>query len=182
VGKPPAAVRLPDGEWTFHRHELLGAEMTESLLRRLRFPNALVTTVRHLVAQHMFHYTADWSDAAVRRFVARVGEPHLRDVLALRRADQIGTCGRREVSVPLLELERRIEDLRKHSAAFTIRDLAVDGRALMRELSISPGPVVGTLLGELLEAVLDDPGLNTQETLLGIARRFYAARIRPDLH
>jgi len=178
IGKPEVAVRGENGEWAFHRHEEVSARLAEELMRRLKFPNAAIAAVRHLVLCHMFHYTPDWSDAAVRRFVARVGEERLPDVLALRRADQIGTCQDHRVSASLVELERRIEGLRAGSAAFTIRDLAVDGRAVMAELGLRPGPDVGIVLGELLESVLDDPALNTREALLGIAQRFYESRLR----
>ena len=178
VGKPPAAVRRADGVWTFHGHENVGADIAESLMKRLRFPNALVATVRHLVLCHMFHYTPDWTDAALRRFVARVGSESLGDVLALRRADQVGTCGKREISESLLSLEERIRRLRDTSAAFTLRDLAVSGSEVMEALALKPGKAVGLILRELLEAVLDDPELNEREKLLGIARRFYDARMR----
>lgn len=177
IGKPEVATRGENGEWTFHRHEEVSAWMAEEIMRRLKFPNATIAAVRHLVLSHMFHYTPDWTDAAVRRFVARVGEERLHDVLSLRRADQIGTCQDHQVSASLVELERRVERLRDSTAAFTIRDLAVDGRAIMAELGLPPGPTVGIILGELLESVLDDPALNSRELLLGIARRFHESRL-----
>jgi tRNA nucleotidyltransferase (CCA-adding enzyme) len=179
VGKPPAAVRSAEGEWTFHRHDELGAEIAEGILRRLKYPNATIAAVRHLVASHMFHYTPDWTDAAVRRFVARVGEESIPDLIDLRRADQIGTCGDAGIPAGLVELSRRVEALRDSRAAFTVGDLAVDGKQVMAELGIRPGPLVGIVLGELLETVLDDPSLNTPDALLGIARRFYERRLKP---
>jgi hypothetical protein len=49
----------------------------------------------------------------------------------------------------------------------------------MERLGIGPGPAVGAVLAELLEAVLDDPGLNERERLLEIAERLYRERIAP---
>jgi len=38
------------------------------------------------------------------------------------------------------------------------------------ELGIPPGPPIGRLLAGLMEAVLEDPGLNSRERLLELAR------------
>jgi tRNA nucleotidyltransferase (CCA-adding enzyme) len=60
-----------------------------------------------------------------------------------------------------------------------VRELAVDGNAVMDRLGIPPGPVVGTVLAQLLEAVLDDPALNERERLLEIAELVYRERMVP---
>jgi hypothetical protein len=52
----------------------------------------------------------------------------------------------------------------------TPQQLAIDGDDLVRELGLRPGPIVGRLLDELMEAVLEDPVLNRRETLLAMAR------------
>ena len=114
----------------------------------------------------------------MRRLVARVGREHIRDLLRLRRADQIGRCNRDEPIDALVELDRRIERLLEAESALTLSDLAVDGSTLMRELSIPRGPAVGVLLSFLLEAVIEDPAQNEQGRLLEIARNFYDQRLR----
>jgi hypothetical protein len=63
--------------------------------------------------------------------------------------------------------------------AFTVKQLAVNGEELMASLGIPPGPDVGTILSQLLGAVLDDPTLNVKEKLLEIAGKFYRERIAP---
>jgi hypothetical protein len=49
-------------------------------------------------------------------------------------------------------------------------DLAVDGDDLIAELGAEPGPRLGALLDELVEAVVEDPGLNDRPTLLLLAQ------------
>ena len=56
------------------------------------------------------------------------------------------------------------------SSPLTAGQLVVRGDDLIRELGLRPGPVVGRLLGELMEAVLDDPAANDREALLALAR------------
>jgi hypothetical protein len=45
----------------------------------------------------------------------------------------------------------------------------------MRELEIKPGRIIGEILSALLEAVTNDPSLNTREALLALARQHVLA-------
>jgi poly(A) polymerase/tRNA nucleotidyltransferase (CCA-adding enzyme) len=177
IGKPATLERTESGELRFHGHEQRSAEMAEGLLRRLRFSNEIMRRTCHLVANHMFNYTEQWSDAAVRRLVARVGEENLPDLLALRRADQIGTCGDARPSPALATFEKRLQQVLAASHALSLKDLAVNGEAIMSDLGLPPGPQIGVILSELLDSVLADPSLNERDKLLEIARRFYAQRL-----
>jgi tRNA nucleotidyltransferase (CCA-adding enzyme) len=180
LGKPRSMTRTPEGVLHFLGHEELSARLAEKILRRLRFPNQVVKRVGHLVAQHMFHYEERWSDAAVRRFVARIGVENIPDILSLRRADQLAMAGERFVSASLIALEKRIEEVLAKDGALSLKDLAVNGDDLMTELGIPRGPKIGIVLEALLESVLEDPGQNERERLLKIAERFYEARLRED--
>jgi tRNA nucleotidyltransferase (CCA-adding enzyme) len=57
------------------------------------------------------------------------------------------------------------------ATVLTVSGLAIDGNDLIRELGLEPGPEVGRLLDALLQAVIEDPGLNEREALLRIARQ-----------
>jgi poly(A) polymerase/tRNA nucleotidyltransferase (CCA-adding enzyme) len=157
----------------FIGHERAGAEIAEGLLRRLRVSRADTTRVVRLVRHHMFAYTPDWTDAAVRRFVRRVGADLLEDLYALRRADNLASGAREPATGGIDELRERAS---RALAADPLGpgQLAVDGHDLVRQLGIAPGPEVGRLLAELLEAVIDDPTLNRRDALLAIARRSLA--------
>jgi tRNA nucleotidyltransferase (CCA-adding enzyme) len=173
VAKPRTrALSDKTGDYTFHRHELVGADMASSILGRLRFKNEDRARVVHLVRHHLVCYAPDWSDAAVRRWVRRVEPERVAELVALARADALGKG--RDVTGELAALEElgaRAEALAAAGAALRTADLAVDGNDLMRELGIAPGPVVGELLRALLELVLDDPGANERARLLAEARR-----------
>ena len=92
------------------------------------------------------------------------------DLFALREAD----CRSRNLVAELEKLaevrERVNHELRERNSVH-IADLAVDGKDVMRELGLRPGPDVGRVLDHLLERVLEDPQLNRSETLLEIARK-----------
>jgi tRNA nucleotidyltransferase (CCA-adding enzyme) len=179
IGKPPTLEQSDDGALSFHGHEQASARIAGAILRRLRFPTSEVRRTAHLVEQHMFNYEEPWGDAAVRRFLVRVGVENVPDLLALRRADQVGRCGDSSPSPGLIAFQKRIQSVLEQDQALGLADLAVDGRDVMEALGISPGPLVGVILEELLETVLADPEQNNKEMLLRIARRLYEERIEP---
>jgi putative nucleotidyltransferase with HDIG domain len=172
IGKPRVRNRSPGADrFAFHRHESEGAEMAEIALKRLRYPNDVVDRVRRLVLHHMFAYDESWTDAAVRRFVARVGIDLVDDLFALRRADGRAIADRDTDPRPLAEFAGRIDAVIAAGNALGIKDLAIGGDEL-RALGYSPGPSMGKALSFLLEAVMDDPGLNTKEALERMAAAF----------
>jgi tRNA nucleotidyltransferase/poly(A) polymerase len=170
VGKP-ATIDDPDGP--FRGHELVGAEQAAAIAARLRLPKAVAERVVHLVRQHMFTYDSGWSDAAVRRFIQRVGIEALADLLALREADNVGS-GTDHSMHGLPELRSRVQAELHASVALDRRGLAVHGDDLMAELGIPAGPTLGRILDELLERVVADPSLNDRPTLLLLAAAMVA--------
>jgi len=153
----------------FLGHEIEGARLAEELLSRLRLPRATTERVVHLVRQHMFAYQPGWGDAAVRRFITKIGESSLDDLFALREADNLGS-GRALDAGGLDGLRARVAEQLSAHVALRRPDLAIDGNDLIAELGVEPGPHLGRLLDRLLEAVIDDPGLNDRPTLLMLAQ------------
>jgi putative nucleotidyltransferase with HDIG domain len=156
------------GNRTFYQHEKESVRLAGNILKTYRYPNAVLDEVTHLIEEHMFHYEDIWSDAAVRRFIIRVGEKNLEALFQLRLADAFGTTGIDPQPDFLLPLVNRVEDILSQSRALSLKDLAVNGKDLIAR-GIQPGRRLGIILNELLEAVLDDPALNTREKLLEIA-------------
>lgn len=167
VGK---ATTRSDGH--FIGHEAVGARMAEDAMRRLRFAAPEVARVRELVRHHMFAYEAAWTDAAVRRFIKRVGTERLEDLFALRVADDTASGAGEPPVGGLDELRRRVEEQRE--APMASWHLAIDGDDLQREVGMAPGPPMGRLLDRLVEVVLDDPALNRRDVLLDLARSWFA--------
>ena len=172
VGKPVVRAVDADGNYTFHHHETVSAEIAGRVLARLRFPIKTTERVAHLVRQHMFHYEPSWTDAAVRRFIVRAGEEHIESLFALRRADACAITGLKTEPAHLLEFGDRIKAVTEAKHAFSLKDLAINGKDLSA-LGIPAGPATGHILRELLEATLDDPSLNEADRLREIANAIY---------
>lgn len=166
VGKPETRAVKEDGEATFYNHQFVGEAMARRAMERLRFSRDLTERVAHLVRQHMFDYRPEWTDAAVRRFLRGVGVDAIADLFDLRIADNIGNGLKTGFPHYLGELRARVEATLAAEEALSVRDLAVDGQDVMKELCLAPGPRVGEILDQLLEQVLEDPPLNRREVLL----------------
>jgi putative nucleotidyltransferase with HDIG domain len=172
IGKPST---MADGR--FVGHETVGATMARGVLDRLRWPTHERDLVVELIAQHMFGYTPDWSDAAIRRFIVKVGRERLGDLFALREADNVGS-GRAPSAGRLSEFRTRVSTQLEAGVALDLQGLAVDGGDLMAEFGWPPGPVVGQTLRRLFDRVIGDPTLNTRERLLAVARGMVAEDAR----
>lgn len=164
----------------FWKHEIYSQKKAEQILTRLKFSNAQIHRICHLIKEHMFYFEPSWTDAAVRRFIIRVGLDFVDDLFDLRLADNYGK--NREKAGPLspvtkniLELKERIKKIEEENSALSLKDLAVNGKDLIL-LGIEPGKKIGLILDELLQTVLDDPKMNEKEKLLTIAQNINNAQ------
>lgn len=168
VGKPRTK-RLQGDDYTFYAHEIVGARMTENIMKRLAFSHEMVKQVSHLVRQHMFYYDVDHiTEAGVRRLLKRVGPEHFSDLLKLRMAERKGSGVPKARPYRLRHLEFMAEKVSKQ--AISVGQLKINGTDLMKDLGIAPGPVIGGVLNALLAEVIEDPDKNKREYLLERAK------------
>lgn len=157
VGKPKTR-RIGDEGVSFHHHEVVGAEMTETRLKSLRFPARLIHEVKELVYLHLrFHtYRLGWSDRAVRRYVRDAG-PLLGKLNALVRADCTtrNPIKAKQLNERMDDLESRIRELAAKEELMAMRP-ALDGNEIMQHLGIEPGPAVGAARDFLMEIRMDE--------------------------
>jgi tRNA nucleotidyltransferase (CCA-adding enzyme) len=167
IGKPAT---FADGH--FLGHDAVGADLAGAFLDRLHAPRAVRGRIVELVRLHMFSYEANWSDAAVRRFIGKLralGDGFLEDLLALRAADNVGS-GLPANAGRLDELRDRIATELAAEAVLDRSGLAVDGDDLKTELGLEQGPLLGRILDALVERVIVDPAANDRPTLLLLAQ------------
>lgn len=179
IGKPRTREITPDGV-TFHHHEVVGARMAEERLRALRYPAHVIHDVRALVEMHLrFHGYAEWSDAAVRRYVRDAG--HLLDRLnQLTRADCTTRNPFKAKQLAALQddLEERIARLAEQENLDALRP-PLDGRQVMAHLGIEPGPLVGEALDHLMEIRMERGPIPEDEALALLDEWAAARGLRP---
>ncbi len=117
----------------------------------------------------MFAYDSSWSDAAVRRFIGKVGIESLDDLFSLREADNVGS-GVPPAAGDLAVLRGRVAAELAANVVLDRSGLAIDGNDLIETLGLARGPAIGRLLDRLVERVVAEPRLNERTTLLALAR------------
>ncbi len=158
IGKPKTRNLIPGGGVSFHHHEIVGARLTKSRLKALRFDGDTIDQVETLVALHLrFHGYGDgeWTDSAVRRYVRDAGDllVHLH---VLTRADCTTRNAKKaeRLAKTYDGLEARIAKLMEEEELSKIRP-DLDGAQVMKLLNIKPSAAVGKALDYLLELRLE---------------------------
>ncbi|MDO8461213.1 MAG: CCA tRNA nucleotidyltransferase [bacterium] len=164
IGKPKVASTDEEGLVIFHNHEIVGARIAKDICDRMKFPKKERDKIVNLIRWHMFTVDEKATDAAVRRFIRRVGVENVKDMIDLRIGDRLGSGTQTAESWRLKLFKDRIEEQLK-PAPFSINDLAIDGNDVMKELNIKPGPKIGEILQKLFLEVDEDLSKNTKEYL-----------------
>ncbi|MGW1082506.1 CCA tRNA nucleotidyltransferase [Kitasatospora sp. NPDC002522] len=176
IGKPRTRRFEADGRVSFHHHEVVGAKMTRKRMRELKYSKELTEEVSQLVELHLrFHGYGggEWTDSAVRRYVADAG-PLLERLHKLTRSDCTTRNKRKAAALARTydSLEERIASLKAQEELDAIRP-ALDGNEIMRLLDLRPGPAVGRAYRHLLELRLEH-GPMPHEDAVAELRKWWA--------
>jgi poly(A) polymerase len=163
VAKPVTATVDTTGRIRFNEHDCIGAQMTEAIMRRLRFSGAEIEATVEMVRQHMvFKDVPKMRVAKLKRFMAR---PTFKDELELHRVD----C---ESSHRMLDnyefLLRKREEFANEPI---IPPPLVRGDDLIA-VGLKPGPKFGEIL-EAIETRQLEGTLQTREEALEWVKREY---------
>ena len=151
-------------DWTFHGHEVVGSRVTKKALEDLHFSRETIEKVVKLVRWHMFFSDPDQITlSAVRRMIKNVGEENIWDLLNLRICDRIGTGRPKEQPFRFRKYKAMVEQALRDPISVSM--LKTDGARLMDKFHEKPGPKIGYTLHALLEEVLDNAELNTEDYL-----------------
>jgi poly(A) polymerase len=161
IGKPPTRVFDPvDQRIRFNGHDRVGAEMTEKVMTRLRFPRHEVDLVVDAVRNHMvFKDVRQMRPAKLRRFMAR---PHFGIELELHRVDCAGSHG------DLGNYQFLVNKASEFSQETLIPARLVRGDDLI-SLGLEPGPRIGELLEAVQTAQLEGE-IKTREEALELVK------------
>ena len=167
VGKPPCFTVDDRGVGHFYGHPKVSAELAETACRRLRMDKRTAHQVVTLVQWH--DRDIPRTEKAIARAVHQLGEGTFRQLLAVKRADNLAQHP--DYRYRLADIDRAeeiLDTLLEKQACFSLRDLAVNGRDLTA-LGLR-GPVIGQTLNALLAQVMDGALPNQRDALLDAAR------------
>lgn len=166
IGKTYTKNIEADGSITFYNHQVVGAEITDKVLNRLRFSQKTIQKITHLVKHHMFYYdTGKVTESGVRRFLNRIGKENFEDFLILRKADRQATPVPKAEPYRLRHLKYMVDKVSEDPLSRF--QLVINGDDILKELKIKASPKIGLLINALLIEVIDDPKKNEKKYLLG---------------
>jgi tRNA nucleotidyltransferase (CCA-adding enzyme) len=164
IGKPISHTK--DGK--FIGHELESASLVNTELRGLRFSSEEVEVVASLVLCHMYPIK-EAGKKQIRKLLAKLVDcgVDFRDFLRLRFADRKANLAKPDLTLQdIRDIVGRFMEVINAKPAFSVKDLAINGKDVKDKLHIEPGPEVGRYLKKLFEYVLEyGPEANTRENL-----------------
>lgn len=168
IGKPGTWSCDPaEGRIRFNGHDKLGAEMTEAILRRLRFSNEIIAATVEAVANHMkFMHIQDMRTSRLKRWMAA---PTFPDELALHRVDCLGSNGFTD------NYEFVLAKQEEFAGAPVVPPRLLNGHDLMA-LGYPPGAALGDILNAVQDAQLEGVIVTREDAVAWVQERFSAAK------
>ena len=174
-GKPHSYQDGEDGIRHFKGHGKVSADMTDSIMKRLRFDNETRNNVVELVYYH--DATFEVGKKYVKRWLNKIGEKQFRRLLQVKKADnkaqnlELSSVRIKELS----EIEALIDEVLQEDECFSLKDLAVNGKDLIG-VGYKSGKELGNTLNKLLQLVIDGDCPNEKEKLLQEAESLWMER------
>ena len=170
IGKPHCYQDSEDGIRHFKGHGRVSADMTDKIMKRLRFDNDTREKVVELVYYH--DATFEVGKKYIKRWLNKIGEEQFRRLLNVRRAD-IKAQADMNQETRLQKIDNIgyiLEEVLQDEECFSLKDLAVNGKDLIT-IGYKPGKEIGEVLNNLLDSVISGENINEKEKLLEIAER-----------
>ena len=166
IGKPHCYQDDKNGIRHFKGHGKISADMTDVIMRRLKFDN----DTRDKVVQLVYYHDASFEVGKkyVRRWLNKIGVDQFKRLLVLRRADIMGQSelNRDERLQKLDAVKVCLEEVLKEKPAFSVKDLEIDGKDVMKYMLMDECPEVGYWLKHILKQVIDGHLQNNREDLI----------------
>lgn len=169
IGKPDTYIIGEDGQGHFYTHPIKSVELTDIVLKRLRYSNLIKDNVILLIAEHSL--TFEVSKKFLKRLLAKIGETALRQLLVFRKADIIGQKGK-EIAVERLfkidNISSVLDEIIAENSCFSLSDLEISGKDLI-DAGIPPSKIMGKMLNATLKEVINGTLPNEKKELLKFA-------------
>ncbi|HCT65566.1 MAG TPA: CCA tRNA nucleotidyltransferase [Lachnospiraceae bacterium] len=133
--------------------QYIDIQIAKKLLKNLKF-DTKTTRLAEAILNNM-DTDIDYTPAAVRKFAAKMGKEALS---TLYKVKQAGGNSQGEKAL------KTLESIMDNGDCISVKDLAISGDDLLG-MGIEKGKVVGQILNELFEKVLENPQLNQKEIL-----------------
>ena len=167
IGKPHCYQDGEDGIRHFKGHGKVSADMTDEIMKRLKFDNETRNNVVQLVYYH--DATFEVGKKYVKRWLNKIGVDQFRRLLDVRRADIKGQ--KIDYDKDRIEkvdnIERLLDEVLEENQCFSLKDLAINGNDLIK-IGYNTGKILGETLNFLLDGVINEEFENDKDILLNV--------------
>lgn len=163
IAKPEKFTVDEKGVGHFYGHDVRGAELAREIMHRLRFDKKTAARIELLILWH--DRNIDRTEKAIGRALNAIGEEAVRQLIAVKRADNLAQHpDYRSVQQELDKAGEILSAVLEKERCFSVKQLAVNGRDLMT-LGLQ-GSAIGAALEALLEQVVEGTLPNEKAPLL----------------
>lgn len=164
--KPHSYQDGEDGIRHFKGHGKVSSDITDTIMKRLRFDNETRNNVVELVYYH--DATFEVGKKYVKRWLNKIGEKQFRRLLEVRKADIKGQKPDYEESriEKINNIENILEEILSEKSCFSLKDLAVNGNDVKEVMKLKEGKDIGYWLNEILKRVIDGELENNRDDLV----------------
>lgn len=165
ISKPNCVTYDSDGIAHYYGHGTVSAEMTDKIMKRMKYDNDTREKVVELIKYH--DATIEPKHKYIKKWLNRLGEEQFRRLLNVRTADILAqkTIPNDERFDRISMTFKLIDEILTAEECFTLKDLAINGKDLLA-LGIPEGKQIGEILNVLLNMVIDDEIENNKDKLL----------------
>lgn len=173
IGKPMSRTVDKHGVSHYKNHPILGAAMTEEILRRLCLPRLFIEEACTLIRYHDLRLQPD--PVKIKRYLNLLGAKTMRKLYKIRLADTLAQSMhlRQEKLDGLEAVNREMERILASGECYNLHMLAVNGSDLIH-LGVGTGQRIGEILSVLLEKVITGELPNEKEPLIAAAKAMIA--------
>ena len=172
IGKINTRTIDDNGNVHFYKHELVSAEMCDTILRRLKYSNDFIRTVQILTKNHM--RTKNWGDncnhmkdKTLRKMQYELGDNMMKCLELIdadNKAHAIEYCMPNQVR----NIIKRLEQFKEEGMSMENYKLPVNGDDVMFFFMIEPCAKVKECLNWLLKFAFNNPKISREELLKNI--------------
>jgi len=166
IGKPQSFFMDNDGVGHFYGHDKLSVEITRNILIRMKYSNNIINEVLNLIDTHMVVYRDEFKNSTVKKLMKKV---NVENLIKFQIADIKSTANPNKYE-HVLRLEKRYKEIIDNKEPIDVKQLKINGYDLIK-MGLKSGKLIGEILNELLEMVMEKPKLNEKEKLFEIVKR-----------
>jgi len=145
-------------------HRRSSPEYAKRDFKALGFSSKEIESIARYIAHHhtpeeMIFAKEENTEKKVRTFLSEAGYEKAMDIFDITMADRLGQYNPLQNSSDLSDVDKLkhiLTKLHKEEGQFTMKDLAIDGLDIIKELKLPAGPAIGKLLKKSLEWVMTD--------------------------